>query len=95
MAAVYLIWLCAVITGARDTKYSTYENSVLLADVYLDSVAVRMGVGTGYSAIKLPWVSLTFLVTPRLMVWRRRQADSAPVETEATDWGLESPYGSP
>lgn len=77
---------------------ATYENSVLLVDFHLSSTAFKIGVGTGYSAMKLPWVSLTLRVTPRLMVWRRRHALSTPlVDVETTEEGLpgwicESPY---
>ena len=49
------------------------ENSVLLvAPFHLASIALLTGVGTGYSVIKFPLVSLTFLVLPRLIVWRFR-----------------------
>jgi hypothetical protein len=46
----------------------THENSVVLVCAYLASMALCTGVGTGYSVMKLPFVSLTLRVTPRLMV---------------------------
>ena len=75
----------------------THENSVVLVfEVHLLSMAEYTGVGTGYSVMKLPFVSLTFLVTPRLMVWRRRQAVSTPPVSELADeMGRPPAYGSP
>lgn len=65
-----------------------YENSVEFVEAYLASMALCTGVGTGYSATKLPLVSLTLRVTPRLIVWRRRHALSTPlVEVDTTDAG--------
>lgn len=60
----------------------TYVNSVVLVAAHFGSTALIMALGTGYSLIKFPAVSLTLRVTPRLMVCRRRQAPS--VETEDT-----------
>jgi len=72
----------------------TYENSVVLVLEYLASVALKTGVGTWYSAMKLPLVSLTLRVTPRLIVCRRLQAESTPdVTVEMVDSGRT--YGSP
>ena len=57
----------------------THENSVVLVfEVHLLSMAEYTGVGTGYSVMKLPFVSLTFLVTPRLIVCRLLQPLSMP-----------------
>lgn len=57
-------------------------------------MALCTGVGTGYSAMKLPFVSLTLRVTPRLIVWRRLQAVSTPfVLDDVEDRGRA--YGSP
>ena len=57
-----------------------HENSVVDFDEYCFSVAFRMAVGTGYSAIKLPLVSLTLRVTPRLIFCLRPQ-----LETESSE----------
>ncbi len=66
----------------------THENSVVWVDAYLASTALNTGVGTAYSAMKFPLVSLTLRVTPRLMVWRRRHALSTPfVDVDMTDGG--------
>ena len=78
---------------ARYEEKFTYENSVVLVCEYLDSMALCTGVGTGYSVMKFPFVSLTFLVTPRLMVWRRRHAVSTPLVDDAAESGRA--YGSP
>ena len=56
---------------------------VLVCD-HFASMALCTGVGTGYSVMKFPLVSLTLRVTPRLMVWRRRQAVSAPFDIDDT-----------
>ena len=51
-------------------------------------MALYTGDGTGYSAMKLPFVSLTLRVTPRLIVCRRLQEDSTPEEAvEMVDMG--------
>ena len=59
--------------------FITYENSVVFVEDHFDSIAEYTGVGTGYSVMKFPWVSLTFLVTPRLMVCLRLHAVSTPL----------------
>jgi hypothetical protein len=41
------------------------ENSVVWVAAYTGSMAFLTAVGTGYSAMKLPLVSLTFLTIPR------------------------------
>lgn len=52
-------------------------------------MAENTGVGTGYSAIKFPCVSLTLRVTPRLIVCRLLHALSMPfVDVETVDIGL-------
>ena len=59
-------------------------------------MALKTGEGTGYSVMKLPLVSLTLRVTPRLIVCRRLHWDSTPADdVEATDRGRAPPYGSP
>ena len=65
----------------------TYVNSDVLVAAHLGSTAFRIAVGTTYSVTKLPLVSLTLRVTPRLMVWRRRQAPS--VDEDTADPGLD------
>lgn len=66
----------------------THENSVVFVCEYLASIALYTGVGTGYSVMKLPLVSLTFFVTPRLTVCRLRQAVSTPFEElDTTEFG--------
>lgn len=67
----------------------THENSVVLVPlVHFGSIALYTGSGTWYSVMKFPFVSLTFLVTPRLIVCLRLQDDSTPPETdEATESG--------
>jgi hypothetical protein len=63
-----------------------YENSVVFMEDHFDSIAENTGVGTGYSVIKCPWVSLTLRVTPRLIVCLRLHALSVPfVEVEIVD----------
>ena len=63
-----------------------YENSVVFTEDHFDSIAENTGVGTGYSAMKFPWVSLTLRVTPRLIVCLRLHALSMPfVEAETVD----------
>ena len=72
----------------------TYENSVVFVDFHLASMALVTGVGTGYSAMKLPRVSLTRLVIPRLIVCLRLHAVSVLFEAvDRTDGGRA--YGSP
>lgn len=67
---------------------TAHENSVVFVEAHLASMAEYTGVGTGYSAIKLPCVSGTLRVTPRFIVWRRRHAFSMPLEeVESTDCG--------
>jgi hypothetical protein len=46
----------------------TNENSVVFVPDHFASMALWTGVGTGYSAMKLPLVSLTLRMTPRLMI---------------------------
>ena len=63
-------------------------------DVYLSSIALYTGDGTGYSVMKLPFVSLTLRVTPRLIVCLLRHPDSIPfVDVDTVDSGRS--YGSP
>ena len=63
-------------------------NSVEFVFAHFASTALLTGVGTGYSVMKLPFTSLTLRVTPRLMVCRRRHADSTPEDSDdATDIG--------
>ena len=72
----------------------TYENSVVLLFFHFSSIAEKMGVGTGYSEMKLPLVSGTLRVTPRLIVCRLLHADSTPVDAvETVERGRA--YGSP
>ena len=69
---------------------------MVFVEDHLASIAEKTGVGTGYSVMKFPLVSLTFRVTPRLMVCRRLHALSTPlVEVDTTDPGLPPPYGTP
>jgi hypothetical protein len=69
-------------------KNNAHENSVVLVDVHLSSMALKTGVGTAYSATKFPWVSLTLRVLPRLIVCRLLHALSMPfVEVETTEPG--------
>lgn len=73
---------------------NTHENSVELFAFHLGSIALETAVGTTYSVMKLPLVSLTLRVTPRLIVWRRRQAVSVLFEPlDAIEAGRA--YGSP
>lgn len=72
---------------------ATHENSVVFVEVYRLSIAEKTGVGTGYSAMKLPCVSLTLRVTPRLIVCRLLQSLSMPlVDVETVEPGRR-PYG--
>ena len=60
----------------------------MLVEDHLLSIAENTGVGTAYSAMKFPSVSLTLRVTPRLMVCRRLHAVSMPfVDVDTTDSG--------
>lgn len=71
-------------------NHVAYENSVVFVCDHLDSIELNTTVGTGYSLMKFPLTpSLTFLVTPRLIVCLRRQAVSVLAEPEeATERGL-------
>jgi hypothetical protein len=57
---------------------------------HLASTALKTGVGTGYWVMKLPLVSWTLRVTPRLIVCRRLQAFSVPpLEEDTVEEGRE------
>ena len=77
---MYLICLWEVSAFIRDKREEyPHENSVVFVDVYFSSIAVKTGVGTQYSAMKFPFVSLTLPVLPRLMVCRRRHMVLMPL----------------
>ena len=64
---------------ANEIRIKAYLNSVVFVLDHCDAMAEYTGVGTGYSAIKFPCVSLTLRVSPRLIVCLRLQALSRPL----------------
>lgn len=67
----------------------------MFVEDHLVSIAEKTGVGTGYSVMKFPWVSLTLRVTPRLIVCLRLHAVSTPlVDVDTTESGLSTLYGT-
>ena len=92
VAAVYLMCLDRALNQLEcklkhgDTN-GTYVNSDVLVDDHIGSITLRIGTGTGYSAMKLPLVSLTLRVMPRLMVWRPLALLTPFVEVDKADAG--------